>query len=287
MLEAADAARYAGILAPWHDVVPVRSFRELRARMETSPFAAAFVNPIADHRTPPTTELARLSNFVAERPQYPFCVVASRHAAASCRALLLQVHVRILWRGVDDSSTDLLEVAASLERRLVTQRLKLGLRRALAMLGPEVGASIDRVLDAPQDWRTAARLADSMQISRRSLFYRLRDAGLAPPHAFVVAARVGRAFHMIGCQKSSLKSAAVHLGDASDRALRRQVWKVLGVPPHGLARVGSAEVVRRLVLFLRHGVAPEVVQPQSARPWADTPTDGANPYESTTIEYMQ
>lgn len=250
MLAAADSARYAGILAPWHEVVQVHSFRELRAVMETSPFAAAFVNPIADHRNPSPTELARLANFVAERPHFPFCVVMSNRASSWCRALLAQVHVTVLWRGVDDGSTDLLIEAATLEKRLVTERLKFRLRTAFTMLGPEVSASMSRVLDEPQDWRTADRLADSMQISRRSMFYRLSEAGLSPPHAFVVAARVSRAFQMVGCQKSSLKAVAAHLGDTSDRALRRQVWRVIGVPPHGLGQVSTGEVLMRLVRFL-------------------------------------
>lgn len=142
--------------------------------------------------------------------------------------------VRVLIKGVDDTTNEIRTAVAEALRRGETATLRRALAAALAELPPTLQFALDLALRRPEQFFDAADIARHAGFSRRHVDRVLHHQGLAPAKQWVIAARVWHALHLQRAGRMTSADAASRLGYADPKALRRHREIVLGrQPPAG------------------------------------------------------
>jgi AraC-like DNA-binding protein len=158
--------------------------------------------------------------------------------------------VRLVLFDVDDDPTTFREVIDLAPRQAHTNRLRSAMKEALRPLVPSVRTTLDMVLRRPDKFFDASDVATRVGLSRRHLDRLLTAADLAPAKNWIVAARAWNAAYLLVRDELSAETAAVRLGYADSKALRRHLGAIWNVSPTQLACADLETLLRDAVAFL-------------------------------------
>ncbi|HET7584396.1 MAG TPA: helix-turn-helix domain-containing protein [Gemmatimonadaceae bacterium] len=259
-------------------LVSAANAEELRALVLEQAPDVLVVDPMADPRIAGMLDGARPVGMApVEGPhavigQFPIIVYTTPAPETMHAAFNLARYgaKHIVLRGYDDTSRHVRSTLVQAQGEALCERVWEGIQPRFATAPEWLLAAMQRVFQAPLEFRGVKNITGVSSHPRRSLDYWLSRLELAPARTFWTAARVAWAYPAIRARGMLLKRVAERLGYSKPEYFARHVRHITGLTPKQLRAVEPEALLRLIVHRLAHArrsrPRPHVARDRSGAP---------------------
>jgi AraC-like DNA-binding protein len=231
----ADQARIREALPRSAEIVFCQYASDLVAAVRAGEPRVVLVEPVDARGAPVAAAVERIR---AAFPGLPVLAYGElrRETTSQLLALARAGVSDVVVRGQDDLRSRLTAAVNRAERRTVADLV-------LARIGPDVPPVIDEVvrcfLNRADDGMTVERVARKLGLHRRTLTYRMKQAGFPAPRAVAGWCRLLLAARELDDPRRSVERVAMESAFTSAAALRNMLKRHTGLSPAQLRRLGG------------------------------------------------
>jgi AraC-like DNA-binding protein len=217
------------VLGREHNVITVDRWDELETEVRRKPVELL----VADPRAEGTVRLEELGNIIRAFPSLPvviYTILSPETLGATVELAKLGVR-HVVLRNFDDEPRRFRDLLERQPSYAMSDAVLASLARPLGTVPAELARAVERLFQAPQQFKDVNDLAKAAGMNRRALDRWLERAGIASARMLVLGARLLRAYFYMQDPGRSLDEVIERLGYGSSRLFARQVRAATGLTP--------------------------------------------------------